>query len=120
MASSQQVEGHLSHLLMSSRATLPCCRVTPRTLAAQFISKLVEVEGIVTKCSLVRPKLVRSVHYAESTGQFLTRCGLLSTLPGITQAQLSSARQVLAAGAHQLACRSESPWCVAYLGSTGT
>lgn len=26
-----------------------------------------------TKCSLVRPKLVKSVHYAESTGNFMTR-----------------------------------------------
>lgn len=48
-------------------------RVTPRTLSARFISKLVEVDGIVTKCSLVRPKLVRSVHYADATGQFMTR-----------------------------------------------
>jgi DNA replication licensing factor MCM3 len=33
----------------------------------------VEVDGIVTKCSLVRPKLVKSVHYAESSGRFTTR-----------------------------------------------
>ena len=54
------------------------CRVNPRSLSAQYISKLVEVEGIVTKCSLVRPKLVKSVHYAEASGQFTTReyrCG---------------------------------------------
>ena len=48
-------------------------RVTPRSLSARFISKLVQVEGIVTKASLVRPKLVRSVHYAEATGNFLSR-----------------------------------------------
>ncbi|CAL5229434.1 g12756 [Coccomyxa viridis] len=48
-------------------------RVSSRNLTARLISKLVEVDGIVTKCSLVRPKLVKSVHYAESTGNFMTR-----------------------------------------------
>ncbi len=48
-------------------------RVSSRNLTAKLISKLVEVDGIVTKCSLVRPKLVKSVHYAESTGNFMTR-----------------------------------------------
>lgn len=54
--------------------------MNPRSLSAQYISKLVEVEGIVTKCSLVRPKLVKSVHYAEASGQFTTReyrCAIL-------------------------------------------
>ena len=50
-----------------------CRRVSSRNLTAKLISKLVEVDGIVTKCSLVRPKLVKSVHYAESTGSFMTR-----------------------------------------------
>ena len=50
-----------------------CHRVSSRNLTAKLISKLVEVDGIVTKCSLVRPKLVKSVHYAESTGSFMTR-----------------------------------------------
>lgn len=48
-------------------------RINPRSLSAKFISKLVEVDGIVTKCSLVRPKLMKSVHYAEATGAFLSR-----------------------------------------------
>ncbi len=33
-------------------------RVNPRTLIATFLGKMVCVEGIVTKCSLVRPKVV--------------------------------------------------------------
>lgn len=45
-------------------------RVSPRNLSAELISALVNLEGIVTKCSLVRPKLVTSVHYCEATGQF--------------------------------------------------
>eukprot|EP01132_Coremiostelium_polycephalum_P004907 gene4907-6118_t len=41
--------------------------VTPRGLTASFISRLICVEGIVTKCSLVRPKVIKSVHYCEKT-----------------------------------------------------
>ncbi|CCD25813.2 MCM DNA helicase complex subunit MCM3 NDAI_0G00370 [Naumovozyma dairenensis CBS 421] len=44
--------------------------LSPRTLNAQFLNKLISVEGIVTRTSLVRPKLIRSVHYAEQTGRF--------------------------------------------------
>jgi len=31
---------------------------------------MVSLEGIVTKCSLVRPKVVKSVHYNEKKDQF--------------------------------------------------
>uniref|UniRef100_A0A7N0T7A4 DNA replication licensing factor MCM3 n=1 Tax=Kalanchoe fedtschenkoi TaxID=63787 RepID=A0A7N0T7A4_KALFE len=48
-------------------------RVTPRDLMSSFIGSMVCVEGIVTKCSLVRPKVVKSVHFCPSTGQFTTR-----------------------------------------------
>ncbi|XP_076163964.1 minichromosome maintenance 3 [Ptiloglossa arizonensis] len=41
--------------------------VTPRTLTSNFLGNLVCVEGIATKCSLVRPKVVRSVHYCNAT-----------------------------------------------------
>ncbi|XP_043463067.1 DNA replication licensing factor Mcm3 [Leptopilina heterotoma] len=41
--------------------------VTPRTLTSRFLGNLVCLEGIVTKCSLVRPKIVRSVHFCEAT-----------------------------------------------------
>lgn len=47
--------------------------VNPRTIHATQLSKLVWIEGIVTRCSLVRPKIVRSVHYCENTGQFHSR-----------------------------------------------
>ena len=48
-------------------------KVSPRALTSDFLSKLVCLEGIVTKASLVRPKVVKSVHYAEATKQFITR-----------------------------------------------
>ncbi|KAI6705849.1 hypothetical protein NL676_008811 [Syzygium grande] len=47
-------------------------RVTPRELLSEFIGSMVCVEGIVTKCSLVRPKVVKSVHFCPSTEKFTT------------------------------------------------
>lgn len=34
---------------------------------------MVSLEGIVTKCSLVRPKIIQSVHYSEKKDRFLSR-----------------------------------------------
>ncbi|KAL2343669.1 hypothetical protein Fmac_004954 [Flemingia macrophylla] len=48
-------------------------RVTPRDLLSEFIGSMVCVEGIVTKCSLVRPKVVKSVHFCPTTGNFTSR-----------------------------------------------
>ncbi|XP_044262348.1 DNA replication licensing factor Mcm3 [Tribolium madens] len=47
--------------------------VTPRTLTSRFLGNLVCVEGIVTKCSLVHPKVVRSVHYCPVTKKVMER-----------------------------------------------
>uniref|UniRef100_A0AAY4B327 DNA replication licensing factor MCM3 n=1 Tax=Denticeps clupeoides TaxID=299321 RepID=A0AAY4B327_9TELE len=47
--------------------------VSPRTLTSRFLGNMVCVEGIVTKCSLVRPKVVRSVHYCPATKKTLER-----------------------------------------------
>ncbi|MBN3277594.1 MCM3M factor, partial [Polyodon spathula] len=47
--------------------------VSPRTLTARFLGNLVCVEGIVTKCSLVRPKVTRSVHYCPTTKKTIER-----------------------------------------------
>ncbi|XP_076897242.1 DNA replication licensing factor MCM3-like [Bidens hawaiensis] len=47
--------------------------VTPRDLLSEFIGSMVKVNGIITKCSLVRPKVVKSVHYCPSTKQFTSR-----------------------------------------------
>lgn len=47
--------------------------VSPRQLVASYLTKLVCVEGIVTKCSLVRPKVMRSVHWSPESGQFIDR-----------------------------------------------
>jgi DNA replication licensing factor MCM3 len=34
---------------------------------------MISLEGIVTKCSLVRPKIIQSVHYSEKQNKFLFR-----------------------------------------------
>jgi len=47
--------------------------VTPRTLTARNLGNLVCLEGIVTKCSLVRPKVVKSVHYCPATSKTMER-----------------------------------------------
>ncbi|EEB17972.1 DNA replication licensing factor MCM3, putative [Pediculus humanus corporis] len=47
--------------------------VTPRTLTSQFLGNLICVEGIVSKCSFSKLKIVRSVHYCPTTGKFLER-----------------------------------------------
>lgn len=44
--------------------------LTPRTLRTAFLSKMVAVEGIVTSASLIRPKMVKSVHYCVKKNQF--------------------------------------------------
>jgi len=45
----------------------------PRTLNSSLLNRMVCLEGIVTKCSLVRPKVVKSVHWNEKKGTFLFR-----------------------------------------------
>ncbi|PGH16832.1 hypothetical protein AJ79_01476 [Helicocarpus griseus UAMH5409] len=45
----------------------------PRTLGSSHLNRMISLEGIVTKCSLVRPKIIRSVHYSERKEEFLMR-----------------------------------------------
>eukprot|EP01039_Chlorochromonas_danica_P000197 gene197-207_t len=47
--------------------------ISPRGLNSRLLNSLVEVEGIVVKCSSVRPKLVRSVQYCPKTNQYSLR-----------------------------------------------
>jgi DNA replication licensing factor MCM3 len=47
--------------------------VSPRTIRSLHLSKMISVEGIVTRASLVRPKILRSVHYSEHSGRFHSR-----------------------------------------------
>lgn len=45
----------------------------PRHLSSRLLSHMVCLDGIVTSCSLVRPKLLKSVHYSESMKTFLVK-----------------------------------------------
>jgi len=47
--------------------------VSPRSLSARNLGNLVCCEGIVTKCSLVSPKVVKSVHYCPKTTKTMER-----------------------------------------------
>ncbi|KAF3985869.1 hypothetical protein FT663_02114 [Candidozyma haemuli var. vulneris] len=47
--------------------------VTPRTISSDYLSKMVSIEGIVTRASLVRPKVIRSVHYSEKGARFYAK-----------------------------------------------
>lgn len=42
----------------------------PRTLSSFHLNYMVSIEGIVTRCSLIRPKVVKSVHYNEAKDKF--------------------------------------------------
>jgi DNA replication licensing factor MCM3 len=44
--------------------------VSPREICSRYIGKMISIEGIVTRCSLVRPKVAKSVHYCEATQLF--------------------------------------------------
>lgn len=41
--------------------------VTPRGLKSNLVNQFVQVQGIVTKMTMVRPKIATSVHYCEET-----------------------------------------------------
>lgn len=43
--------------------------VTPRGLKANMLNSLVRVQGIVTRMSIVKPKLEKSYHYIPATNQ---------------------------------------------------
>ncbi|EKM83502.1 hypothetical protein AGABI1DRAFT_66172 [Agaricus bisporus var. burnettii JB137-S8] len=47
--------------------------VSPRTLQATHLGKMISLEGIITRCSLVRPKMFKSVHYCPETTQHYSR-----------------------------------------------
>ncbi|KAA1468488.1 ATP dependent DNA helicase [Dentipellis sp. KUC8613] len=47
--------------------------VSPRTLRASHLGQMISLEGIVTRCSLVRPKMLKSIHYCPETSLFHAR-----------------------------------------------
>ncbi|KAL7069668.1 hypothetical protein ACQ4LE_010848 [Meloidogyne hapla] len=47
--------------------------LNPRTLKSSFLGNLVCCEGIVTRCSLVRPKIVKSAHFCPATKKIMEK-----------------------------------------------
>ncbi|KAI8917550.1 MCM2/3/5 family-domain-containing protein [Powellomyces hirtus] len=47
--------------------------VSPRNVSSLHLGTMISIEGIITRCSLVRPKVARSVHYCEKTEAFHMR-----------------------------------------------
>lgn len=47
--------------------------LSPRTLQSPYLGKLVCIEGIVTRCTIVRPKVSRTIHYGPKTNEFFSR-----------------------------------------------
>ncbi|WIA17801.1 hypothetical protein OEZ85_009313 [Tetradesmus obliquus] len=62
-----------SEILVGLKGEFGELEVSPRNLNSSHLGKLVKVYGIVTRCSLVRPKLVKSVHYCAVTGVTTSR-----------------------------------------------
>ncbi|EXJ76923.1 minichromosome maintenance protein 3 [Capronia epimyces CBS 606.96] len=67
----EQDEDRLYYVAFSGSFGETTCN--PRTLGSALLNRMVCLEGIVTKCSLVRPKVVKSVHWNEKTQKFLYR-----------------------------------------------
>ena len=47
--------------------------VTPRGLKSNLVNEMVQVQGIVTRITFVRPRIQTSVHYCESTKRGLIK-----------------------------------------------
>eukprot|EP00775_Hariotina_reticulata_P010232 gene10232-10392_t len=62
-----------SEIMVGIKGEFGDLEVSPRDLNSSHLGKLVKVYGIVTRCSLVRPKLVKSVHYCPDTGVTVSR-----------------------------------------------
>lgn len=61
------LEEHKSYNISFTGEFGPHC-VTPRSLTSTLLGNMIQVKGIVTRCTLVRPKMVKSVHYCPATG----------------------------------------------------
>lgn len=47
--------------------------ITPRGLKADLVNQYIAVNGIVTRMSIVKPKIQTSVHYCEATKRGLVK-----------------------------------------------
>ena len=62
-----------AEFLVGFEGSFGASHLSPRTLTSSHMNRLVCIEGIVTKCSLVKPKVSRSVHYCPATAKSIER-----------------------------------------------
>lgn len=62
-----------SDFYLGFRGAFGAHQLTPRSINSSFLSKMVSVGGVVTRTSLIRPKVIKSIHYCEKTGRFHSR-----------------------------------------------
>lgn len=67
-----KIEDH-DEFYLSFYGSFGAYNLSPRTINSSYLSKMISVEGIVTKASLVRPKIIRSVHYNKNKNYFFAR-----------------------------------------------
>ncbi|GBM63135.1 Maternal DNA replication licensing factor mcm3 [Araneus ventricosus] len=72
-AADPQYSKEIEEFFIALEGSFGSRHVTPRTLVSSYLGNVVCVEGIVTKCSIVRPKVVRSVHYCPTTSKTMER-----------------------------------------------
>ncbi|KAJ1631405.1 MCM2/3/5 family-domain-containing protein [Pavlovales sp. CCMP2436] len=63
----------VDHFYVGVEGSFGANKVSPRGLMCHLLNQLVCVEGIVTRCSSVHPKVVKSVHYCAETGVMMER-----------------------------------------------
>jgi len=71
MDSSYRWQNGMTHIAFHGTTTTAYSG--PRDLSSRLIGQLVCVDGILTKCGLVRPKLHQSVHHSKESGEFMER-----------------------------------------------
>lgn len=62
-----QFSTNYEEFLIGLEGSLGSHHVTPRNLSTSLLGSIIAVEGIVTRCSLVRPKILISKHYCPAT-----------------------------------------------------
>ena len=63
----------LSQLRVGLQGSFGANHVSPRGLGANLLNQAVCVEGIVTKCTTVRPKVLMSKHYCPATAKYSSK-----------------------------------------------
>lgn len=69
------IQRELEHTntLFKPTGSLGSYNLTPRRLNSVFLNKLISLEGIITSCNQIHPKIQKSVHYNKRTKKFVCK-----------------------------------------------